>query len=300
MEETIQATLASQQNSNLDIQSAENAIKNLQGLSINNTTLNTLLGTINSGPFQIVTKCKVCSYAWGKLCWTYDNYTYTWTFPDYTSYMDSFKGYIGQLETNLTQFNTYYQPLKSWFLNTLPKATESMTTLKASTPEDIQNNLTQAVTTVTNVQAELSDAMNNISNWNQLINNVFDNIQYNYQGLQNIMQVDQNNINDYEKGMKCGQGDLTSQWTNLTTTINNEQTNFLNEIKTYGISVDAINQNISYILGPLVTMKDSLNGILNELNAAQLSPNDAIQKLDAIVSVDLWNQLVQFAQSELQ
>lgn len=289
----------SQAPQSLDIESAKLAIQNLQNLSSYNTQLDGLLNGLNYGPFQIVTKCSVCSYAWGSLCWTYDDYTYTWNFPSYTDYMNTFKADVQQLQTDLSSFNQYYQPLRSWFLNTLPTGTTSMQALVSSNTDNISANLNNTISTILSIQQQLNDAISNLTSWNGIINGDFGNIQNNYQNLQYTMNLDHNNINNYETGMACGAGDLTNQWTNLTNSINSQQTNLLSLISNYGISVNSINQNIGYIVGPLITMQNSLNGILNELNNAQITPNQAIQKLDTIVSLDLWNMLVTFAQNEL-
>lgn len=291
-------TFCNAQNPNID--SAKTAMLNLANLSNNTTILTNVVNGCNLNSTQIVTVCKVCSsshwYCFG--CCEYTTWTYTWNFPDYTNFMNSFKSYNVQLLNDINTFKQNYQPLQSWFLNSLPPITQNIQTLKSSTPDNVLNNLQNTITNLSNASSQLNNAINSLNNWNNTIANDFNNINSNSQNLQYYFTLDSNKIINYTTTMQCGQDDLKNQWNSLKATVVGQMANFTTTLNNTGISTNSINQNLACINGPLIALQFKLNGVLNELQSSQITPSVAIQKLQILVSVDLWNQLAQFAQQE--
>lgn len=284
------------QNPNID--SAKTAMQNLANLSNNTSNLTNAINACNYGPFQIVTKCTQCTYAWGSLCWTEKDWTYTWNFPDYTTYMNNFKTDNLQLLADVSTFKQNYQPLQNWFLNSLPPLTQNIQNLESSTADNVQSNLQNTITNLSNASSQLNNAIGSLNNWNNTIANDFYNINSNAQSLQYYFTLDSNNIINYTTTMNCGQDDLKNQWNGLKASVVLQMAIFTASLNNTGISANSINQNLACINGPLITLQFKLNGVLNELQAAQITPSAAIQKIQLLVSVDLWNQLTQFAQQE--
>lgn len=277
-----------------DAGQAKQAIVSLKNLGSNAQAVQTRLNAFNYGPYQIVTKCSVCTYhiIW---CVSYDNYTYTWTFPDYGNFMSSFKGLNSQLQSDLGTFNSSFQPIQNWLQTTLPAMNTTFATLHNSTPSNLNVNLQAAITSVNNAQQQLTAAMQSLSGWNGTIQADFNAISNNSQSLQSYVYTDSLKIYKYTTGMACGGNDLTNQWKSMIQGVRNDMNSYMILLAANGVSMQGINGQLGYIQGPLVAIQSKLTGLNNDLQNGLITPNDAISKLDATVATGFWSEIAQFA-----
>lgn len=288
------ATITNAQNPNID--SATTAIRNLNSLKQATPQLQSQINNLNYGPYNLQVQCRVCSYhvIW---CVEYDNYTYTWQFPDYTNYLNSFKSLNQQLFTDLSSFQQYYQPLSNWFLTTLPNINNDFQSLSVSNETNLMSNLQKTLADVNAAQAALNSAISNLGSWNTTINNDFNNLGYNTQNMQYAISSDSNSVRTYMNGMACGSDNLFNNWTNTKNTASSQITNFMSFASGLGVSNNGIDQNLACILSPLIAMQFNLNNIQSRLQNAQITSSAAVQLIDKLVAVGVWQELLTVARS---
>jgi hypothetical protein len=100
-------------------------------------------------------------------------------------------------------------------------------------------------------------------------------------------------------GWPCGTGDITNKFNNAKLVVRTQFQAVQDTAQKYGVVSSKTDTSTSILLGVVVAIRFNYQSVLQDLQAAKISPAGAIQKLRLNVALAAWRDLAEYAKQQL-
>lgn len=302
-----------------DFAPAKAAIANLKQLPASVARVQTVIQGTSYGPFEISGSCGYDKqwYCLGMACKTFN---WWWKFPNYTWFKDSMASRYSEVSSVSQQFDNRFAPVKSWLVNSVPQFSqlldkESETLANAgqiaaapnSSPEDIARAKADVLASLDRIATglqpgiqQLNGGISSLSTFNSQLNQSLQRVNDLRTSLDRVVSSDKSQMNAKLGEYPCGDGDARSQYSGIENKVTSQFQNVQAAAQSFGVSSHQADNDVSTILGTVLTFQNRYQGVSQALKLAQISPAGAVQQLRINVVTASWRDFAQYAVKQFQ
>jgi len=300
-----------------DFTPAKKAISDLKNLPGAVNSVISVINKTNFGPFPMSGSCGY-DHAWYCLGMACKTFKWSWS-PDFKWLQSNLKNTYGNISNISSQFDTQFSPIKHWLLITLPAFTDEFNTEKTkifsaeaiinapnSTPEqiaaakaDILSSINKIIESLNQGAGELQTGTSTLSQFDQHLNSALNRVTSTKNSMDAMLNSSSDRLKKDIASWPCGTGDITNKFNGAKSIVRTQFQAVQDTAQKYGVVSSKTDMSTSVLLGVVVAIRFNYQSVLQDLQAAKISPAGAIQKLRLNVALAAWRDLAEYAKQQL-
>jgi hypothetical protein len=282
-----------------DISSVKDGIGRLKGLPASVQEVVKVIGGTNFGPFEMDGRCE---YDWNWYC--FGNcyyYKWSWAFPNYTWLKTDLQGKYQRVQNQASQFDAAFSPVRAWLTGSLPNISQQMdaafSRMQAGDAASVKNAVEQLDSQLNSSSSSLETGYKNLSGFNKTLNTLLE--QANSRtAMEDVISRDQAAINGKVATYPCGAEEARNKYNGIRDTVRNQFSQVEAATRTFGVTSTRTDQDVSLVLGTLLTARGNVSSVLKSLQNASVTPAGAVQRLRLNVVAGQWRDLSDYARTQ--
>jgi hypothetical protein len=293
-----------------DFGAIKGGIDRLHALSPAVARARNLLGPLSFGPFEISDSCGYKCL--GALCFM--NWNWNWKFPQFVGFKSALDQRLAAVAAQANNFDPAFAPIRQWLVDTLPQFSAyfdgAVKKLQADTAviaqpgdaaavaqanRDIVDTLSQISANLVGGADKLRGGMSGLARFDANLGNALSQVESLGGALDNTINSDRQDINRRMGDWPCGQGDATNRYNGIAAQVRTNFNTVVQLASATGATARQSDNDVSLMLGTVNNLQTRYQGALNQIKAAQTTPQGAVQALRVNVAAAAWHDLAQYA-----